>query len=55
MDELADQVDQYMLHDDEPEMTDVVKYVAIIRDGAASKMYTSKSIEARFEIVKNLF
>lgn len=49
------EVDQYMLHDDEPEMTDVIKYVAILRDGASSKMYTSKSIEARFEIVKNLF
>lgn len=55
VEQFVTQVDQYMLHDDEPEMTDVIKYVAILRDGAASKMYTSKSIEARFEIVKNLF
>ena len=49
------QVNQYMLHNDEPDMLDVLKYVAILHEGAASKMYTSKSIEARFEVVKNLF
>lgn len=55
VEQFVTQVDQYMLHNDEPDMLDVRKYVTILHEGAASKMYTSKSIEARFEIVKNLF
>ena len=49
------ELDRYMLHGDEPDIVDVVKYAAILRSGASSHMYTAKIIEARYEVVKNLF
>ena len=49
------ELDRYMLHGDEPSMTEVIKYADIIKKGASSNMYTSKLIETRFEILKNLF
>jgi hypothetical protein len=45
----------YMLHGDEPDREDVIKYAAIIRSGVPSHMYTANVIESRYEVVKNLF